>query len=273
MYVLLDDRAEVRSGYATSFRREGVVAFGFSPEEFQDWFTTVSDSDFEAVRGFLIGEFDGSFGRIEAIRRRSQAPMIALTEVRSMERTLQLFTAGIDHVLQKPIHVKEIIARSDAVWRRINRKQSYTNYGRLKIHFDGRDPEVDGEPLMLPRRERRILEFLVSNSHRRVTKSQIFNAVYGIFEESVDEVVVEGHVSKLRRKLRTRLGFDVIDAKRYLGYQFVGLGTDESSISGSAMRRTDHRAQAVDKTGKLEQDLRVYATSAGSPQSQMYELA
>jgi len=34
--------------------------------------------------------------------------------------------------------------------------------------------------------------------------------------------VVEGHISKLRKKLRLRLGADVIDAKRYLGYQFVG---------------------------------------------------
>jgi DNA-binding response OmpR family regulator len=67
----------------------------------------------------------------------------------------------------------------------------------------------------------------VANAHRRVTKSQIFNAIYGIFEENVDEAVIEAHVSKLRRKLRTRLGRDVIDAKRYLGYQFVALGTEQ----------------------------------------------
>ena len=67
-----------------------------------------------------------------------------------------------------------------------------------------------------------ILEYLVKNAHRRVTKSQIFNAIYGIFDDNVDEIVVEGHISKLRKKLRLRLGRDVIDAKRYLGYQFVG---------------------------------------------------
>jgi DNA-binding response OmpR family regulator len=63
---------------------------------------------------------------------------------------------------------------------------------------------------------------LAVNAHRRVTKTQIFNAVYGIFEDKVDEVVVEGHVSKLRKKLRVRLGTDVIDAKRHLGYQLIG---------------------------------------------------
>ena len=79
-----------------------------------------------------------------------------------------------------------------------------------------------GEVLELPRRERRILEYLVANRGKRVTKTQIFNAIYGIFDDNVDEVVVEGHISKLRKKLRLRLGRDVIDAKRYLGYQFVG---------------------------------------------------
>ena len=93
---------------------------------------------------------------------------------------------------------------------------------RLEIFLDGRDPEIDHEPLPLPRRERRILEFLAVNAHRRVTKTQIFNAVYGIFEDNVDEVVVEGHISKLRKKLRLRIGSDVIDAKRHLGYQLVG---------------------------------------------------
>ena len=114
------------------------------------------------------------------------------------------------------------MVRADAVWRRVNQSAPLVETEEIKVFFDGRDPEVNGEPLPLPRRERHILEYLVKNSHRRVTKSQIFNAIYGIFDDNVDEVVVEGHISKLRKKLRLRIGRDVIDAKRYLGYQFVG---------------------------------------------------
>jgi len=77
---------------------------------------------------------------------------------------------------------------------------------------------VRGESLPLPRRERRILECLVRNRGRRLSKSQIFNAVYGIFDEDVDENVVESHISKLRKKLKHRLGYDPIDSKRFLGY-------------------------------------------------------
>ena len=67
-----------------------------------------------------------------------------------------------------------------------------------------RRPRPDGRRrvLPLPRRERRILEYLVGNRGRRVTKSQIFNAIYGIFDEDVEENVIESHISKLRKKLR-----------------------------------------------------------------------
>jgi two-component system, OmpR family, flagellar system response regulator FtcR len=62
------------------------------------------------------------------------------------------------------------------------------------------------------------LEFLLRCRGRRVSKTQIFNAVYGLFDEDVDENVIESHISKLRKKLKHRLGFDPIDSKRFLGY-------------------------------------------------------
>ena len=51
----------------------------------------------------------------------------------------------------------------------------------------------------LPRRERRILEYLASNGGRRATKTQVFNAVYGLFDQDVEEYVVESHISKCVR--------------------------------------------------------------------------
>ena len=81
-----------------------------------------------------------------------------------------------------------------------------------------------GEVLPLPRRERRILEYLVNNMGCRVTKTQIFNSVYGLFSEDIDENVIESHISKLRKRLRHRLGHDPIDSQRYLGYRLIVLG-------------------------------------------------
>ncbi|MCL8381133.1 MULTISPECIES: response regulator transcription factor [Xanthobacter] len=223
MYVVVDERASVAESYVSAFSREGFSSQSFSGNEFRDWIETTSDQDLGAVESFLIGESEARITYPDLIRSHSKAPIIALEDVKSLTQTLELFTAGIDDVVRKPVHVREIVARADAVWRRVRSGDIQMPLDeRLRVFFDGRDPEVDGEPLALPRRERHILEYLVKNSKRRVTKTQIFNTIYGIFNEDVDESVVEGHMSKLRKKLRLKLGRDVIDARRYLGYQYVG---------------------------------------------------
>ncbi|GGG37262.1 transcriptional regulator [Chelatococcus composti] len=224
VYIVVDERQLVTSGYVASFGREGVPSMGFYSAEFREWLQTASTVDLNAVQGFVLGDFADRTSYPELIRNHSRAPIIALSETRSLEQTLELFTAGIDDVVRKPVHVKEILARAEAVWRRVNSAEEKTTIGRLKVFYDGRDPEIDGEPLALPRRERHILQYLVRARGRRVSKMQLFNAIYGIYNESVEESVVEGHVSKLRKKLRERLGYDPIEAKRYMGYMFVDRG-------------------------------------------------
>lgn len=227
MYVLVDARPVVSSGYKASFDREGISSLGLVPEEFENWFQASSGVDCDAIQGFLLGDFEDRARYARLIRKRSRAPIIALSDVRSLDQTLQLFEAGIDDVLPKPVHIREILARSEAIWRRVNATIATEGTlpppsDRLKIFFDGRDPEIDGVVLPLPRRERHILECLARNRGRRMTKAQIYNVVYGVYSNGVEESVIEGHVSKLRKKLTAQLGFDPIEAKRFIGYAFIG---------------------------------------------------
>ncbi|MFH6785490.1 MULTISPECIES: response regulator transcription factor [Methylobacterium] len=250
MYFLVDARKSVNAGFKAGFDREGVSSFSLSPDEFTSWIESASRSDLDAVQGFLLGDFAERARCASAIRRQSRAPIIALADSRSLEQTLVLFDAGIDDVLPKPVHVREILARTEAIWRRVNGEAAQgpltptdaepaavepgavapqtgterlqAGAERLKVFFDGRDPEIDGVTLSLPRRERHILEFLVRNRGRRVTKTQLFNGVYGVYSDGAEESVVEGHVSKLRKKLALQLGHDPIEAKRYIGYTYVG---------------------------------------------------
>jgi two-component system, OmpR family, flagellar system response regulator FtcR len=218
MYIIVDDRNIVTGGYATGFDREGVTTTGIDPVEFGEWLQKASESDVEAVEAFLIGDCQGREHFPKLIRERSKAPVLCLRERPSLDDTLGLFAAGVDDVVRKPVHVREILARVGAIARRSINEAKDIAIGDLTVYFDGREVEVNGAPLPLPRRERRILECLVKNRGRRLSKTQIFNAVYGIFDEDVDENVVESHISKLRKKLKHRLGYDPIDSKRFLGY-------------------------------------------------------
>ena len=222
MLVIVDEREIVTSGYTCRFRSEGVSSAGFCPEEFREWVTTVAEIDLGAVEAFLLGDCRDRQIYPRIIRERSRAPVIALNETPSLEQTLDLFAAGVDDVVRKPIHVREILARVGAIKRRNEHEAESVAIGDLRVFFDGRDPELKGQVLALPRRERRILEYLVNNRGRRVSKAQIFNSIYGIFDENVEENVVESHISKLRKKLRRQLGYDPINSVRYLGYRLDG---------------------------------------------------
>jgi DNA-binding response OmpR family regulator len=219
MIVIVDERDAVKQGFATMFDREGVSATGLCPADFGNWVKTVSDLDMQAVEAFLLGDCRDRQTLPKLIKGRTRAAVIAMNDGKSLDETLELFAAGVDDVIRKPVHVREILARIQAIQRRTKNERERASSSALRIFPDGRDPEVGGAVLPLPRRERRILEYLVANKGRRVTKTQIFNSVYGLFDEDIDENVIESHISKLRKRLRNRLGYDPIDSQRYLGYR------------------------------------------------------
>lgn len=221
MFIMVEARRPVLDAFDVQMAREGIALAGFEPAEFHEWLVGATKSELAAIEGFLIGASDSRTCLVKAIRARSAAPVLALSEVASLDHTLALFASGADDVVRKPVHVREILARARAIRRREETHVGHASVGPVRVYFDGRDPEVGGDILALPRRERRILEFLASNRGRRVTKSQIFHSIYGLFDEEVEENVVESHVSKLRKKLRNRIGYDLIDSKRYLGYQLI----------------------------------------------------
>lgn len=222
MYIVIDGRDVVASGYQGGFEREGLACTTFSGKDFSDWLHSLSDDDVNAIQAIILGDVEDRLSIPGIVRARGKPPIIALKEDRGLDETLALFNAGVDDVVKKPAPVRELVARATAIWRRATDAREEARFGRLTIYFDSRDPMIDNEPLELPRRERQILEYLVKNRRRRISKSQLFNAIYGLFNEEVDETVIEGHISKLRKKLRLRLGYDVIDAKRFAGYAFLG---------------------------------------------------
>lgn len=232
MFVVLDDRSTVAGGCVACFEREGIAAVAVEPVEFPEWFESVNDSDLSVIEGFLIGSVEHRRQISSRVRARCRAPLIGLIEARALSETLDLFSLGFDDVLAKPFHVREILARSGAIRRRMKMAEQCVDIAGIRIFFDGRDPLVNGEVLALPRRERRILECLVLSRNTRVTKTQIFNRVYGIFNDEIHENVIESHISRLRKRLKQRLGHDPIDSQRFLGYRLKEF-SGEAQMSSS----------------------------------------
>lgn len=245
MIIIVDERKSVVEAFSSLFAREGVAALEIDPSDLHGWITGAPKTDLAAVEAFLVGQCGDRSAMCRLIASSSRSVVVAISDARSLEDTLALFACGADDVVRMPMHVKEILARINAVSRRTVISDS-AKFGDIRVFFDGRDPEIGSETFQLPRRERRILEYLANNAERRVTKSQIFNAVYGLFNEDIDETVIESHISKLRKRLRQRLGYDPIDCKRFLGYRLTHLGSADDMVFD-----TRHASHAQDTPGLM----------------------
>ena len=180
MIIIVDDRDALGEVDTLGFGREGISTEGLAASDFHDWVRTAPEPELAAVEAFVLGECSDRRNFPNIIKQRSRAPVLALIGARSLQETLDLFASGVDDVIGNPTHIHEILARIKAIKRRAAVEAEGTVSGGIRVFGDGRDPEVAGEQMHLPRRERRILEYLVSNKGRRVTKTQIFNFVYGL---------------------------------------------------------------------------------------------
>ena len=219
MIIVVECRHDVGGAYVSGLGREGIASTQFTPTDAVDWFQGTSNSDLAAVQGVLLGDGGHLPSVVRGVRDACPKPIIALCDRRSVEDTLNLFALGVDDVVAKPVHVREILARVKTIGSRRSTDETRYSSSDVVIHVDGRDPVVAGEALPLPRRERRILECLADARGAWVSKEQLFNQVYGLFNEDISDTVVESHVSRLRKRVRERAGRDVIEAQRYLGYR------------------------------------------------------
>ena len=118
MIVIVDERETVLNGYTSWFYREGVSATGLAPGDFRQWVNTAPEPDIGAVEAFLLGDFQNREEVPGKIKSRSDAAVIAMNDTKSLNDTLELFAAGVDDVVRKPVHVREILARIKAISRR-----------------------------------------------------------------------------------------------------------------------------------------------------------
>lgn len=222
MYVILDDEMSSLERIYAGLQGLDLEIEVSTLGSVGRWLESFGGRDRAPVKGFVLSSAILSDSDLQRIRAVSDAPIITLVARKDLAQTLRWLSAGADDVLPRPTCAQEILARIDAIWRRSQAAERCIMKGRLVVYFDGSDPLVDGEAICLPRRERNILEYLVRNAGRRMSRLQIFNALYGPLATGVKVNVIESHVSKLRSRLRARLGHEVIESKRHLGYRFIG---------------------------------------------------
>jgi DNA-binding response OmpR family regulator len=174
--------------------------------------------DYDAVVLDLMLPGRSGFQVLRDIRaRKSDLPVLILTAKDSLEDRVTGLDSGADDYMVKPFALAELSARLRALLRRGKPRETKLRLADLEIDTARRTVTRGGRPIDLKPKEYALLEFLMRNSDRAVTRSHIIEHVWDIHFDSVSNVV-EVHVNSLRNKIDRGFAAPLIHTIRGVGY-------------------------------------------------------
>ena len=197
------------AGYTTMYAADGVSGLNLAHTEAFD--LGIIDIMLPLVDGFTV---------IEKIREaKIQVPLVILSARNSLEDKVRGLHAGGDLYLSKPFSITELLANIQAQLRRCSMGGEPTVLAVADLTLDLLTRKVvrAGRRIELPPREYDLLEYLVRNVGRVVTKSMIMEHVWEYnFDPQTN--IVETRVYKLREKIDRPFDRELIHTVRGIGY-------------------------------------------------------
>lgn len=174
--------------------------------------------DYDAVVLDLMLPGRSGFQVLRDIRaRKSALPILILTAKDTVQERVAGLDGGADDYMVKPFALAELSARLRAVMRRGAARENVLRVADLEMDTLRRVVRRAGKTIDLKPKEYGLLEFLVRNSDRPVTKSLIIEHVWNIHFDSVSNVV-EVHINSLRNKIDRGFARPLIHTIRGVGY-------------------------------------------------------
>lgn len=164
-----------------------------------------------------------------SIRTTSQVPIIMLTAKDAEIDKVVGLELGADDYVTKPYSSRELIARIKAVMRRgsiedgLDVDLDVIEVGPIKLNTGKHQVSVNGLPVSLPLKEFELLEFLMRNSGRVLTRSQLIDRVWG-GDYYGDTKTLDVHIKRLRSKIeKDPANPMLIQTIRGLGYKLENI--------------------------------------------------
>lgn len=196
-------------------------------------------SSFDAVvLDVMLPTVDG-FQVARTMRERSDyTPILMLTARGRPEDVLQGFEAGTDDYLPKPFDLNIFLARLNGLMRRrdwMRAEGSRTATG--KVNINGRVVDLEnlelkhgGETIQLTLMEAKLLQYLIDNEGKPVSRKAILEEVWNL-QEDTDTRAIDNFIVRLRKHLEDEPNFPrIVQTVRGVGYRFVR-PADETSVS------------------------------------------
>ena len=152
---------------------------------------------------------------LSEIRKSSQVPVLMLTAFQDEEYKMSAFAALADGYLEKPFSLSLLKVRVDAIFKRYYDTGRIFTYRDTEVDFESYSAKVAGQEVAVNAKELEILDYLVKNEGRALTRSQIIDAVWKMTDEVPFDRVIDVYIKELRKKL----DLDCILTVRNVGYK------------------------------------------------------
>ncbi|HVE95337.1 MAG TPA: response regulator transcription factor [Acidimicrobiales bacterium] len=158
------------------------------------------------------------------LRSRSRVPIIMVTAKGSEIDTVVGLEVGADDYVTKPFRLRELVARMRAALRRVPPEEQpeipdALTVGDLRLDAARHEVSLREEPLTLPLKEFELLELLMANAGRVLTRETIIDRVWGPYYVG-DTKTLDVHIKRLRAKIEDDAGHPKrITTIRGLGYK------------------------------------------------------
>ena len=217
--LIVEDDTNIRDLLATSMKFAGFdVAVAGSGSE---GLGLAATQDFDlAVLDVMLPDMDG-FAVTKQLRDGGrELPIVFLTARDSVDDTVKGLTVGGDDYITKPFSLEEVVARIRAVLRRTKADDAdgpTVRVADLELDDDSHEVRRAGRVIDVSPTEFKLLRYLMLNSGRVVSKSQILDHVWD-YDFRGEAGIVESYISYLRRKIDADFSEPLIHTKRGVGY-------------------------------------------------------
>ncbi len=162
--------------------------------------------------------------KLKSLPQTADIPVIFLTAKENEIDEIIGLELGADDYIKKPLSPRKIIARVKSVLRRVQgeseklpKTPDYVKFKGIEIDSVSHTVKVDGEEVFFPKKEFKLLHFLISNRGKVFSREVILNEIWGENVYVVDRTI-DVHIAKIREKLGDYA--DYIETLKGIGYRF-----------------------------------------------------
>ena len=219
--LVVEDDADISSLLRFSLENTGFSVFESPSAEAAMQILTERRTDLVIIDWMLPG-MDG-LNLTKTLRNRADTekiPIIMLTARSEEADAIQGFDSGVDDYITKPFSPRELIARVNALLRRsTDGARSLIESNGMSLNTHDHSLQINGENLYLKPREYGLLQYLMKNPNRILSRNQLLDGAWGR-SVYVEERTVDVYIVRLRKKLEPSGKSAVIKTIHGVGYVY-----------------------------------------------------